>query len=55
MFTHWMEIVHDHDNGYCDWLFYCNVFPQRESTSIMSGNGKRFTFEVLFRSLFTDL
>ena len=22
MFKHWMEIVHNHDNGYRDWLFY---------------------------------
>ena len=36
MFKHWMEIVHNHDNGYRDWLFYQNVFPQRESTSAMA-------------------
>ena len=46
-------MVHNHDNG--DWLFYWNVFPQRESTSIMSGNGKGFTLEGLFRSPFTEL
>ena len=27
MFKHWMEIVHNHDNGYLDWLFYKNIFP----------------------------
>ena len=55
MFKHRMEIVHNHGNGYRDWLFYQNVFPQRESTSIMSFNGKGFTIEGLFRSLFTEL
>ena len=40
MFNHWMEIAHNHDNRYLDWLFQQNVFPLRESTSIMSGNGK---------------
>ena len=40
MFKDWMEIVHNHDNGYLDWLFQRNVFPLREWTSIMSGNGK---------------
>ena len=55
MFKHWMEIVHNHDNGNHDWLFYYNVFPQRQSTYIMSFNGKRFTLEGLFRSPFTEL
>ena len=40
MFKHRMEIVHNHGNGYRDWSFYQNVFPQRESTSIMFFNGK---------------
>ena len=26
MFKHWMEIAHNHDNDYVDWLFYKNVF-----------------------------
>ena len=44
MFKHWMEIVRNHDNGYLDWLFHQNVFfSLRESTSIISGNGKGFT------------
>ena len=55
MFKHWMEIAHDHDNGNLDWLFHQNVFPLRKSNSIMSGNGKGFTLEELFRSLFTEL
>ena len=58
MFKHLLEIVHNHDNGYwlfLDWLFHQNVFPLRESTSIMSSNGKRFTLEELFRSPFTEL
>ena len=55
MFKHWMEIVHHRDNGYLDWLFYENIFPRRESTSIMSGNGKGFTLEESFRSPFTEL
>ena len=55
MFKHQMEIVHNHDNGYLDWLFHQNVFPLRESTSTMSGNGKGFTLEDLFRSPFTGL
>ena len=46
MFKHWMEIMHNHDNGYLDWLFNQDVFPLR--TSIMSGNSKVFTFEQLF-------
>ena len=32
MFKHWREIVHNHDNGYLDWLFHQNAFPLREST-----------------------
>ena len=32
-----MEIVH---NDHLDWLFHWNIFPLRESTSIMSGIGK---------------
>ena len=26
MFKYWMEIVHNRDNGYLDWLFHQNVF-----------------------------
>ena len=48
MFKHWIEILHEHDNGYLDWLFNQNVFPLRESASIMSGNGKGFKLEELF-------
>ena len=40
MFTHWVEIVRNYDNCYFEWLFHQNIFPLRESTSIMSGNGK---------------
>ena len=43
-----MEIVHHHANGYLDWLFYENVFPLRESASIISGSGKGFTYEESF-------
>ena len=32
--------MHNLDNRYLDWLFQQNVLPLRESTSIMSGNGK---------------
>ena len=53
MFKHWMEIVRNLDNGYRDWLFYWNSFPQR--TSIMSGSGKGSTSEGLVRSPFTEL
>ena len=46
MFKHRMEIVHNHDgnhdNDHLDWLFHHNIFPLRESTSIMSGSGKGF-------------
>ena len=45
MLKHWMEIVHNHDNDYLDWLCHQNVFSLRESTSIMSGNGKGFTLK----------
>ena len=56
MFKHSMEIVHNHDNDHLDWLFHWNIFPLRESTSIMSGNCKKaFTFEELFRSPFIEL
>ena len=47
MFKHCMETVHNH--GHLDWLFHWNIFPLTESTSIMSGNGKGFTIEELFR------
>ena len=40
MFKHRMEIVHSHGNGYRNWLFHQNVFPQRESICIMFFNGK---------------
>ena len=55
MFKRQIEIVHNHGNGYRDWLFYRNVFPKRQSTYIRSFNGKGFTIEGLFRSLFTEL
>ena len=55
MFKHYMEIVHNHDNGYLDWLSHQNVFLLRESYSIMSGNCKEFTLEELFRSPFSEL
>ena len=55
MFKHRMEIVHNHDNDHLDWLFHYNIFPLRESTSIMSGNGKGITLGELFRSPFTEL
>ena len=45
MSKHWMEMVHNRDNGYLGWLFHQNVFPLRESTSIPSSNGKGFTLE----------
>ena len=35
-----METVHNYDNDHLDWLFHWNIFPLRESTSTMSGNGK---------------
>ena len=40
MFKHRMEIVYNHDNDHLDWLFHYDIFPLRESTSIMSGNAK---------------
>ena len=55
MFKHCIEIVHNHDSDHLDWLFHQNIFPLRESTSIMSCNGKGFTLEELFRSPFTEL
>ena len=55
MFRHWMKIVHNHDNDHLDWLFHWNIIPLRESISIMSGNGKGFILEELFRSPFTWL
>ena len=55
MFKHWIEILHENDNGYLDWLFNQNVFPLRESASVMSGNGTGFKLEELFRSRFIEL
>ena len=52
MFKHWMEIVHNHDNCYLDWLFHQNAFPLRESNS---GNDIGFSLKELFRSAFTEL
>ena len=49
MFKHRMEIVHNHDNNYLHWLLL------RESASIMSGNGKGFTLEDIFRSPLNEL
>ena len=48
MFKPWMEIVLNRDNGYLDWLFHQNVYRLRESTSMMSGNGKGFTLKPGF-------
>ena len=45
----------NHDNDHLDWLFQQSIFPLRELTSIMSGNGKGFTLEEVFRSPFTEL
>ena len=49
--------MHNHDDGYLDWLFHQNVFPLREleSNSIMCGNGIGFRFKELSRSAFTEL
>ena len=44
MFKQWMDTVPNQ-----------NVFPLRESNSIMPGNCKGCTFEDLFRSAFTEL
>ena len=55
MFKQWMDTVHNHDNGYLDWLFHQNVFPLKESNFIMAGNGKGFTLEELLRQAFTEL
>ena len=55
MLKHWIEILHEHDNDYLDWLFKQKVLPLRESVSIMSDNGKGFKVEELFRSPFTEL
>ena len=52
MFRHWMEMVHNHVNGYLDWLFP-RTFFLRGSTSVMSGNGKEFTLKELLRSPLT--
>ena len=36
-------------------LFHYNVFPLRESISMLPGKGKGFTLDELFRSPFTEL
>ena len=43
MFKHRKEIVHNHANDHLDWLFDHNIFPLRESTSIMF-SGLSFVF-----------
>ena len=50
-----MDECSAYGNDYLNWLFHQNVFPRRESNSIMSGNGKGFTLEKLFRNAFTEL
>ena len=55
MFKHWVKVMHYRNNGYLDWLFHQNVFPLRDSNSVMSGNDKGFTLEEFFRSAFTEL
>ena len=52
MFKHWIEILHEHDNGCLDWLFNQNVFPVRESASIMYGNSKGFKLEELSKGFY---
>ena len=34
MFKHWMETVHNRDNGYLDWLFHENVFLSESSLTM---------------------
>ena len=34
------------DNGCLDWLFYQNVFPLRESNSILSGKDKGVLIQI---------
>ena len=40
MFKHCLELVHNYDSGYLDWLFHQKIFPLRKSSSIMSGSDK---------------
>ena len=49
-----MEIVHNYDNDHLDWLFHKNIFPPKESTSIMSGNGKGSHSHLEVHSLSSD-
>ena len=55
MFKHWMEIVHTMAMAIVIGCFTRTFFLIRVSTSIMFFNGKGFTIEGLFRSLFTEL
>ena len=51
-----MEIVHNDDNGYLDWLIVSpERFSLKESTSILSGNGKGFTLAESCRCPYTEL
>ena len=46
------------DNGHLDWLLYQNIFPLRESNSILFAKSKGFTFKELksvVGSPFTEL
>ena len=51
----WIQYITMTMTTVLDWLFHQNVFLLRESNSTMSGNGKGFTLEELFRSAFTEL
>ena len=43
--------MHNHDNDYLDWLLQQNLFALRESTSIISGNGKGFTLRNYIKDM----
>ena len=57
MFKHQVEIVHHHGNGYRDWLFQWQRIHDLWIIYIEIGcfNGKGFTIDGLFTSLFTEL
>ena len=49
MFKHLMEILQNHHMTILNGCFTRTFFSLRESTSIMSGNGKGFTIEEIFK------
>ena len=53
MFKHWLELAHNYDNEYLNWLF--QYFSSEGVNFHNVCQWQRFTLEELFKSLFTEL